>query len=140
MLEINAWFFAQLANFLLLLFLLNIILFKPILRIINERKEDTTGALENAKALDREKDEVLARIDEKLSEARGNARTVYEGLSSEGLDTQKKALESAQNEAVESNRKAREELEAATETARAGRKSDMEGFSKQIVEKLVGTK
>lgn len=140
MLEFNAWFFAQLANFLLLLIVLNIILYKPILRIIEERKENTTGALENAKALDREKDEVMAQIDEKLSEARGNARTVYEGLSIEGLDTQKKALESAQNEAVEINRKAREELGAATETARAGLKSDIESFSKQIVEKLVGTK
>ena len=140
MLEFSAWFFAQLANFLLLLIVLNIILYKPILRIIEERKENTTGALENAKALDREKDEVMAQIDEKLSEARGNARTVYEGLSNEGLDTQKKALESAQNEAVEINRKAKQELEAATETARAGLKSDIEGFSKQIVEKLVGTK
>ncbi len=140
MLEFSAWFFAQLANFLLLLIVLNIILYKPILRIIEERKENTTGALENAKALDREKDEVLAQVDEKLSEARGNARTVYEGLSIEGLDTQQKALESAQNEAVEINRKAREELGAATETARAGLKSDIESFSKQIVEKLVGTK
>ena len=140
MLEFNAWFFAQLANFLLLLIVLNIILFKPILRIIKEREENTTGALENAKALDREKDEVLAQVDEKLSEARGNARTVYEGLSNEGLDTQKKALESAQNEAVEINRKAKEELSAAADKARAGLKSDIESFSKQIVEKLVGAK
>jgi F-type H+-transporting ATPase subunit b len=140
MLEINAWFFAQLANFLLLLIVLNIILFKPILRIIKEREENTTGALENAKALDEEKDEVLAQIDGKLSEARGNAKTVYEGLSNEGLDTQKEALESAQNEAIEINRKAKEELEAATEKARAGLQSDIEAFSKQIVDKLVGAK
>jgi F-type H+-transporting ATPase subunit b len=140
MLEINAWFFAQLANFLLLLIVLNIILFKPILRIIKEREENTTGALENAKALDEEKDEVLAQIDGKLSEARGNAKTVYQGLSNEGLDTQKEALESAQNEAVEINRKAKEELEAATEKARAGLQSDIEAFSKQIVDKLVGAK
>ena len=140
MLDINQYFFWQLANFLILLFILNTILFKPFLRLFKERAEGTTGALENAKALDKEKDIILAQIDEKLSEARGNAKTVFDGLSKEGLDIQKSTVESAQNEAAEINRKAREELEAATEKARAGLKSDIEAFSKQIVEKLVGAK
>ena len=134
MLEFSPWFFAQLANFLLLLFILNKILYKPMLRLFKEREDGTRGALESAQTMDKEKDGVLAQIDGKLSEARGNARTLFEGLSNEGLETQKDALQSAQNEAVEINRKAKEELEAATEKARAGLKSDIENFSKQIVE------
>ena len=140
MLEFSGWFFHQLANFIILLIVLNFILYRPMLRLFKEREEGTAGALESAKAMDGEKDGVLARIDEKLSEARDKARTVFEGLSNEGLDSQKITLESAQNEAVEINRKAKEELEAATEKARAGLKSDIESFSKQIVEKLVEAK
>lgn len=132
------WFLAQLINFFLLFFLLNTILFKPFLKLFQERDENTKGALEQAGALSKEKDEVLAQIDEKLSEARGRARAAFEDLSKKGLEIQKNQLDTAQNEAVEINRKAKSDLEAATEKARISLKSDIETFSKQIVEKLVG--
>jgi F-type H+-transporting ATPase subunit b len=138
MLDVNSWFFVQLANFILLLIILNIILYKPFLRLFRERDENTKGALESAKALDKEKDDLLARVDAKLSEARGKARTSFEELSKAGADIQRSALEAAQNEAVEINRKAKADLEAAAEKARASLRSDVEAFAKQIVEKLVG--
>lgn len=139
MLEINKWFFVQLANFLLLLLVLNIILFKPILRLFQERKDSTTGFLEKAKELDREKDEVLAGIEAKLNEARGGAREVFERLSKEAIGIQKKSIEAAQGEAAEMNRKAKAEIGSAAEKARAALKADIEKFSNQIVRKLVGT-
>ncbi len=139
MLELNKWFFVQLANFLLLLVVLNVILFRPFMQLFKERKEGTEGALEKAKAMEKEKDEVLAQIDAKLSDARGQAKKIFEELSREGLDIQRTTIESAQDEAVEINRKAKAELEAAAEKARAALRSDVETFSKQIVEKLVGT-
>jgi F-type H+-transporting ATPase subunit b len=138
MLDVNAWFFAQLANFIFLLIILNAILYKPFLRLFRERDENTKGALEKAKALDSEKDGLLAQIDAKLAEARGKARMSFESLSKEGADMQRSALDAAQNEAVDINRKAKADLEAATEKARASLRSDVETFAKQIVEKLVG--
>jgi F-type H+-transporting ATPase subunit b len=138
MLDINAWFFAQLANFFILFMLLYFILFKPYISLFKERDNNTKGALEKAGAMDKEKDEVLAQIDAKLSDARGKARTIFEDLSKEGLDVQKNQLDSAQNEAVEINRKAKADLEAATEKATTSLKSDIEKFSRQIVDKLVG--
>ena len=138
MLDINGWFFVQLANFVILLVVLNTIVFKPFLRLFQEREDNTSGALEKARALDKEKDGILAQIDEKLGEARGKARKSFEELSSEGIEAQRTALEAAQNEAVEINRKAKADLEAASEKASASLKSDIEKFAKQIVEKLVG--
>jgi len=138
MLEVNGWFFVQLANFLILLFLLNTILFKPLLKLFKERDDNTKGALESANGMDREKDDVLAQIEEKLSGARTEARSIFENLSNEGLEVQKNSVQSAQNESVEINKKAKAELEAATDKARNALKSDIEAFSKQIVEKLVG--
>jgi F-type H+-transporting ATPase subunit b len=138
MLEINNWFFVQLANFILLLLVLNKILYKPMLRLFKEREDSTKGALDSAKSMDSAKDDVLAQIDAKLSKARGKARMTFEELSSEGMEMQRNALDSAQNQAVEINRKAKADLEAATEKARASLKSDIETFAKQIVEKLVG--
>ena len=139
MLEIELkWFIVQLVNFLFLLFFLNIILFRPLLRLFKEREDNTKGALENAKALDKEKDNVLASIDAKLAEGRSQAKKIYENLAGDGMEMQKGSLETAQKEAVEINRKAKGELEAASEQARAALKSDIEKFSRQIVKKLVG--
>jgi F-type H+-transporting ATPase subunit b len=137
MLELNKWFFAQLANFLLLLMLLNIILFKPLLRIFKERDAGINGALDSAKAMDKEKDGIMAQIDAKLSDGRTRAKTVFEDLSKQGIEIQKQALTTAQNEAAGLNKSAKDELGSAVEKARASLKSDVESFSKQIVEKLV---
>jgi F-type H+-transporting ATPase subunit b len=138
MLELNKWFFVQMINFLLLLFILNIILFRPILRIFKDRQNSTTGFLEDAKAMHSEKDDLMTQIDAKLSEARSGAKSIFDELSDEGKAAQKQVVGSAQNQSVEINKKAREDIQAATERARAALKGDIESFSKKIVEKLVG--
>lgn len=137
MLELNKWFFAQLANFLLLLIALNIILFRPILRLFRERDKGINGALEDAKAMDQEKDGLLATIDAKILAARTQAKGTFEQASREGMEVQKQALSAAQQEASVMNSKAKAELEASLEKARASLKSDIETFSRQIVEKLI---
>jgi len=139
MLEVNGWFFVQLANFLILLFLLNTILFKPLMKLFKERDDNTKGALDSANVMNREKDTVLEQIEGKLSGARTEARSIFENLSNEGLEVQKNSVQSAQDNSIEINKKARAELEAATDKARNALKSDIEAFSKQIVDKLVRT-
>lgn len=137
MLELNKWFFAQLANFLLLLILLNIILFKPLLRLFKERDAGINGALNDAKSMGQEKDSLIAQIDSKLTGGKTKAKIFFEELSKQGMEVQRQALTAAQNEASEINKKAKDELESAVEKARVSLKSDIEAFSKQIVEKLV---
>lgn len=138
MLELNKWFFVQLANFLLLIVLLNIILFKPLLRLFKEREENTSGALEKATVLNKEKDDIVVRIDSKLLDTRNRARATFETYTEEGLDVQRKALDEARHEAAKINKKATEDLNLAVEKARTGLRSDVEAISKQIVEKLIG--
>ncbi len=138
MLDINGWFFVQLANFAILFFILNNMLFKPVLKKFKEREDITEGALEKARQMDQNKEGIITQIDTKLVAARNKAREAFEELSNEGLDTQKQALDAAQNEAVEINKKAKAELEAAVKKTRESLKSDIETFSKQIVDKLVG--
>lgn len=138
MLDINQYFFWQLINFILLFLILNQFLFKPFLRLFKEREDHTKGALERARALDKDKDELISQIDLQLSEARNRARLTFEGLSSEGLEEQRKVIKSTQDEAVEINRKAKLDIEAAVEKARAALKSDIENFARQIVDKLAG--
>ncbi len=132
------WFAVQLANFLILLFLLNRILFKPLLELFREREDRTKGAIDNAKGMNSERDGVLEEIEKKLSGARNRAREVFEGISSEGLEEQKKFVDEATGEAMKIAHQAREKLQAETKKAKETLRKEVESFSKTIVEKMIG--
>lgn len=137
MLEINKWFFAQLANFLLLLIILNIVLFKPILQLFKEREKLTKGSLDDAKAMDAEKDNLLAKFDAKISEANEKARGIHGELKNEGARVQKETFEAAQKDAADINMKAKQDLDAVVKETKEKLRADVKAFSEKIVEKMV---
>ncbi len=138
MLELNNWFFVQLVSFLVLVVLLNNILFKPLLRIFREREDHVKGSLDSVKIMGEEKDNLLRQVEKKVSEARNQARTIFEELSKEGMEIQKQTLDAAQKDAAEINRKTREDLEATVKETREALRKDVEAFASKIVEKMVG--
>ncbi len=135
---IPKWLLVQFIGFMVLFVLLNQILFKPMLRLFKERDNNVNGALEKAKAMDQEKDDVLNQIETGLSETREKAKTIYNDLSKEGLTVQKQSMDSATTKAVEINRQARKELEAEAKKVRDTLRNEVENFSQKIVDKMVG--
>ncbi len=138
MLEINKWFFAQLINFLALLIILNIILFKPMLQLFKERERRTKGFLDDAKDMYAEKDNLLAQIDAKLAEAGEKARGIHEELKNEGARVHKVAFDAAQKDAAAISMKAKQDLEAVVKVTKDKLRADVKAFSDKIVEKMVG--
>ena len=139
MLDIDPlWFTVQLVNFLVLLFVLNKILFRPVLRQLKERDDRINGYLEKAKAMDKDKDNLLKELNAKLAQTRDQAKVVYEELRSKGLEAQRSDLDSAGRETEKMSQEALEKLKAAAQKAREALKGDVEAFSKKIVEKMVG--
>lgn len=137
MLEFNQWYFVLVANFIVLLIVLNAILFKPLAKIFKERDASIKGALDEAKALTAKKDDAIAAMNAELSTARAKAKEVFTSLREEGLAREKEVLAKTEAEAVEMIEKARRDLKAETDKARAALKADIESFSEEIVKKLV---
>jgi len=138
MLEFHARdFLILVANFLILLVALNSLLFKPLAKIFKERDAATKGALEEAKALTAKKDSSVAAMNAELMEARTKAKSSQNALREEGLVNQKEAMSKSEAEAMQLIDKARKELQAEAEKARAALKADVETFSEEIVRKLV---
>ncbi len=138
MVEIDKiWFLVQLVNFLVLLFLLNMLLFRPLLNLFEERKDATEGALEEAKKLEAMKNESLEAFQRDLAAAREKAREIYNALRDEGLAEQKRIVSEAQDEALREIEKAREEIRQEAEKARKRLGEDVRAFSDEIVRKLV---
>jgi F-type H+-transporting ATPase subunit b len=138
MLQLNFWFFVLLANFLILLYVLNLILFKPLLRVFDEREQSVKGSLAAAKEMEAQKENALEQMRKELSEAAGKAKQQFEALRAEGQGKQRDALSAAAQEAAGIAEKARQELRAEAGKARSALRADVERFSEEIVRKLVG--
>lgn len=132
------WFLVLLANFLVLLFIMNQILFKPLLKLFNERDKAISGSLEEARDMEIERETELDNLMKEFSRGKSDAREKFEAFKQEGLDRQKQMLEKAQQEAVGILDSARAELRAESEKAREKLRSDVQRFSDEIVTKLVG--
>lgn len=138
MLELNQWFFALLLNFLALLYILNKILFKPVMQFLRQRDSSIKDSLFSAKAMDKTREDALAALNKDLSEARNRARETFEKVREEGLNKQKEILDLANKQAFDLAEKARLSLKADVEGARLRLRSDVERFSEEIVRKLIG--
>ena len=131
------WLLVLMANFLGLIYILNLILFRPMLKVFGERESLTKGSLDAAKEMNSRKEEGLERMNKEISDARSKAKEAFEGLRNTGLETQKNFLSEAEASAAGMLQKAREELRSEGEKARQSLKADIEKFSDEIVRKLV---
>ena len=138
MLDIHVkWLLVLAANFIVLMFVLNIILYKPLLKIFKDREASTKGFLDAARDMGANKEAGIEKMNKEIAEARKKAKGVFENMRNEGLGTQKQALSDAEAAAAGMLQKAREELKAEVTKATQALRGDVEKFSDEIVRKLV---
>jgi F-type H+-transporting ATPase subunit b len=137
MLNIDWTFIVSLINFLVLLFLLNVILFKPLLKIFNEREDSVKGNLEASRNMTNKREESITSLNRELAESRSKAKEIFESLKTEGVSKQKEVHAAAEAEAASILDKARAEIKAEAEKARKALSADVDKFSDEIVRKLV---
>ncbi|HYA31474.1 MAG TPA: ATP synthase F0 subunit B [Thermodesulfovibrionales bacterium] len=131
-------FLALLINFLVLVYVLNIILFKPLLRLFAERENAIKGSLDAATELNKKKDDAVASMNQELKAAVGKSNEIFETMRKEGQERQKEILEGANKQALELIGTAKAELRTESDKTRQKLRADVEKFSDEIVKKLVG--
>jgi F-type H+-transporting ATPase subunit b len=131
------WLLILIANFLVLIFLLNIILYKPLLKVFQERKDIVKSSLDASNEMNARKEAGIATMNQDISAARARAKETFDAKKNEGLETQRTFFSEAEERASEMLQKAREELRVEVEKARQSLKADVEKFSDEIVRKLV---
>ncbi len=137
MIELNQWFFVLLANFLILIYVLNIILFKPLLALFKEREKIIDGSLKAAKELEEQKNKALANMQDELARANAKATYIYDALKQEGLEKQRESLERSHEEAMEAVERARVEIAGEADKARQRLRQEIDRYSESIVQKLI---
>jgi F-type H+-transporting ATPase subunit b len=92
MVELNNMIIAQMIAFIILLFLLNIILYKPILSMIGKRKENVEFQLSQAEKVAENAEEKRIEHEKILENARANGKKLYNDLVSEAISEKDKLL------------------------------------------------
>jgi F-type H+-transporting ATPase subunit b len=138
MIDINITLFWQIANFIVLLIVLNVILFKPIRQVMREREQGISSAFGDAKAAQERVQSILERYNASLAEAKQKAVTTYNTSYQQGLDAQRDMISAERAKAGEMLDKARGEITAASAAARADLRKEAEQLSQDITSKLLG--
>ena len=138
LLDIDGTVFVMLGIFLVLLLILWVFLWKPYLRVRDERVARVDGAREKAAQLDADSAARLLRIETALAEARrnGNAETGKQRLEAQAREQQ--IITEAQGAARKMMVQARAEIEAALTTEKANLQKHTDALGRQIAEKALG--
>lgn len=138
MIELNLAFFVQAINFGILVLVLNCFLYKPIRKILADRRQVIGSAREKAASVDLEVQEKMARYEARLAEAKTEAA----GRRAESLkqaQTEETALlEKARKEAAGSLEAIRAKVAKEAADARVLLKQQAEALSGDICEKILG--
>ena len=137
LLEINYTFLIQIVTFLLLLLFMNIILYKPIRRILVKRDEKTKSLEKTIGDYEDRSAKNDRDLEDNMLQARKDGFAEKEVLKSNGMDEGKKLLGET-NSLVETKiGKAKDEVGVKMADVRKDLESQISGLSRELAEKVL---
>ncbi len=138
LIDIDLTIVIQLAIFIALSLLATRWLFKPYLKMRDDREKGIEGAREEADKLSAEADARLADYDAKLDDARDRARKEQHEVRAEASTSQRELMEKTRADAASAMEEARGKLATETEAARAELMPKADSIANDMVSKLLG--
>jgi F-type H+-transporting ATPase subunit b len=136
--ELNLAFFVQILNFGILVLVLNIFLYKPIRKVLADRRQVIDGAREKSAAVDLEVQEKMALYEVRLRDARTEAAGRRAESLKQAQAEETSVLEKARAEATASLGTIRDRVTKEAADARVLLKQQAELLSGDICEKILG--
>ena len=138
MLNINGTLILQIANFLVLLLILNLILFKPIRRILSQREEEFQSRRKVIDDYQSRAQQIQKDMEEGKVLARKEGYTAKEMLKNQALEEEKGILQEAGSAVEQKLTAAKKDIEAKTAAAREALEGQIASFSKELAQKVLG--
>lgn len=124
--------------FLIFVFVLNRILFRPIGRVLDERETLTEGAANEARAASRRYEAKLAEYEAKIRQARAESYRRSEQERAAALDERRRLIEDAKHFAHEEIGRAKQEIEHQVTAARSALESESRSIADRISRTILG--
>ncbi|PKM82207.1 MAG: ATP synthase F0 subunit B [Firmicutes bacterium HGW-Firmicutes-14] len=131
-------FLWQVVNFLILLFILKKLAYKPILNMLDERKKSIEDAINNAETAKTEAEKLRKDYEARLAEAKQEAQDIIAKATKLGEEMKNEIVTKAQNEASKAIQKAQEEITREKDQAIAALRDEVAILAVMAAGKIIG--
>jgi len=109
--NLDVWQIAMTAfNVILVIYILKLLLFGPVGRILQEREDKIESSLANAATAQKEAQELLEKYQHQMAEAKKEAHEIIERANKIGIQTREEITKDARKEAAKTLEKAKREI------------------------------
>ena len=140
MIELDWTLFVQIINFLVLVFLLNMVLFRPIRRIIVARQARMTAYEEDISGLADNQQGILGEVEQQLAAARRDGLGLREKLRQEGSQEESSLLEQVKKEVDAEWTQVEAKIKKDVAKAREALRAQAQDFAMALSAKILGRK
>jgi F-type H+-transporting ATPase subunit b len=138
MIAIDWTLYAQIINFLLLVFLLNVVLFRPIRKIIKDRQATMLAQEAEINLLGDQGRSLEDEIKEKLAAARREGAAAREALKQEGAQAEASLLEEVKQQVEVEWATVEKKIKADMAKARKSLQTQAQSFAQLLATKILG--
>jgi len=138
MISINGTLLVQLLNFLIITFILNRVMFRPLLKINRERSLHFEKTREEIEALNKKTEGLTVKIEEKKRSAKSEADEKRRLLKEEGEGKANTFIGDAQSSVISLNNEIDEQIRKEMTRVRPSLQSEAEAMVDSIMEKIIG--
>ena len=138
MIDFNYTFFYQMANFIILIVILNYILYKPLLKILDARNEKLAASDQEVKDLNAAVEKKVAEYEEKIRQAKLEAMNQRNEIQKDGSEQAKQIIDATRAELGKIIEEFQGKLGQEIDQAKMVLKNQSAGISSEIAEKVLG--
>ncbi len=137
MIELDWSLAATSAIFILTWFALSRLLLRPLMQVLEQRRERTSGVFDHAEEYEANFQALIDTYDRKIKEERQMGFKLAEKLRSEALSERQERIQSARDEADSILNEAKEEIQGELEAARQRLRHDSEEIARDISDRVL---
>ena len=130
--------FIQIVNFLFLIWILNVLLYRPIRNILIQRKEKLSNLEQNIETLSSDAHERDSEFSAGIKDARARGMKEKEALVQAAADQEREVIEKINKKAQADLAEVRKKIAKDAEAVRASLQQEIDAFAEAIGEKIIG--
>ena len=137
MINLDITLIIQMINFLILLFVLNLILFRPIRKIIRERNQIIDDFNTDIISMTDQAQESMDQFEQKILEAKKEGMARVQAMKEEGEDAEAQLISATNQEVQAKVEETRQRVRSEIQGARDQLQAQVQAFSVAVTEKIL---
>ncbi len=138
MITIDITLVIQIVNMIVLMFLLNGVLYKPVKKILKERSEKLQGMQGDVAKFEKNASLRQEEVDAKMAKASAKAKAALDAARADAQAAGDEKLASIKAEAETEKEKQLADISAQINAARTGLQAGLDGFASDMASKILG--